>query len=171
MTKQITRKNSRWKVSAVFGALLMVVLVSTHVRATPRKADSSGGIKHVLLISMDGMHVIDFINCSEGLESINGGAPYCPNLARLKATGINYLDTSTSKPSDSFPGLMALVSGGTPRTVGAFYDIAYDRSLNGPTITTGNGVAAPERLAAPPMPCPPEALRSSTRVSISTKPN
>src|SRR5262249_16125321 len=48
---------------------------------------------------------------------------------------------STSKPSDSFPGLMALVTGGTPRTVGAFYDVAYDRVLAPPVNTTGNGLA------------------------------
>jgi hypothetical protein len=34
------------------------------------------------------------------------------------------------------------VSGGSPRTTGAFYDVAYDRSLDPPAKTTGNGVAA-----------------------------
>jgi hypothetical protein len=100
------------------------------------------GFKHVLLISIDGMHAVDFLNCSEGLTDINGGAPYCLNLARLRATGINYLETSTSKPSDSFPGLTAIVSGGSPRAEGVFYDVAYDRSLAPPAKTTGNGVAA-----------------------------
>ncbi len=38
----------------------------------------------------------------------------------------------------SFPGLMALVTGGTPKTVGAFYDVAYDRVLAPPARTTGN---------------------------------
>jgi hypothetical protein len=108
----------------------------------PAHADDGGnGIKHVLLISIDGMHALDFINCAQGISGVNGGAPYCPNLAALAQTGVNYLDTSTSKPSDSFPGLMALVSGGSPRTVGAFYDVAYDRSLDPPATTTGNGVA------------------------------
>ena len=36
---------------------------------------------------------------------------------------------------------MALVTGGTPRSVGAFYDVAYDRVLAPPQRTTGNGVA------------------------------
>ena len=62
---------------------------------------------------------------------------------------MNYLDTSTSKPSDSFPGLMALVTGGSPRTVGAFYDVAYDRSLDPPATTTGNGVAGAPGLCTP----------------------
>ncbi len=99
------------------------------------------GISHVLLISIDGMHALDYVNCSYGIAGVNNGQPYCPNLAALGWTGINYLNASTSKPSDSFPGLMAIVSGGSPRTVGAFYDVAYDRSLNPPANTTGNGVA------------------------------
>jgi hypothetical protein len=99
-------------------------------------------IRHVLLISIDGMHALDFLNCANGISTVNNGAPYCPNLAALGKTGINYLDASASKPSDSFPGLTALVSGGSPRSTGAFYDVAYDRSLDPPAKTTGNGVAA-----------------------------
>src|SRR5262252_524418 len=99
-------------------------------------------IQRVLLVSVDGMHSLDFVNCANGLPGINNGAPYCPNLAALGSTGTSYLNASTSKPSDSFPGLMAIVSGGSPRTVGAFYDVAYDRSLAPPKVTTGNGVAA-----------------------------
>ena len=98
-------------------------------------ADDNFGVRHVLLISIDGMHSLDFINCASGTT------PSCPNLAALKKTGVNYLDASTSKPSDSFPGLMAIVSGGSARTVGAFYDVAYDRVLAPPKVTTGNGVA------------------------------
>jgi hypothetical protein len=97
------------------------------------------GIRHVLLISIDGMHAVDYLNCSQG---INGGQPYCPNLAALGATGISYRNTSTSKPSDSFPGLMAIVSGASATTMGVFYDVAYDRSLAPPAKTTGNGVSA-----------------------------
>jgi len=102
---------------------------------------SSNGIQHVLLISIDGMHALDFINCANGIAGANGGLPYCPNLAALKANGVNYLYATTSRPSDSFPGLMALMTGGSPRSVGAFYDVAYDRSLDPPQKTTGNGVA------------------------------
>jgi hypothetical protein len=72
---------------------------------------------------------------------VNNGEPYCPNLAELGENAVNYVDTSTSKPSDSFPGLTAIISGSSPRTAGAFYDVAYDRVLAPPTITAGNGVA------------------------------
>src|SRR5579863_7740807 len=95
----------------------------------------------VLLISIDGMHALDFAHCANGISGVNGGLPYCPNIAELSEHGVNYLSASTSKPSDSFPGLMAIVTGGSPRTFGAFYDVAYDRSLDPPAKTTGNGVA------------------------------
>jgi hypothetical protein len=128
---------NRWQVGAVLGMLATGVAVAGLSAAR----DDDDSIRHVLLISIDGMHALDFINCAHGISGANGGRPYCPNLAELKEHGVDYLDTSTSKPSDSFPGLMALVTGGSPRSVGAFYDVAYDRSLDPPTITTGNGVA------------------------------
>src|SRR5579862_7510933 len=102
---------------------------------------SAKGITHVLLISIDGMHAVDFANCANGVPGVNGGSPYCPALKDLGRTGVNYYNTSTSKPSDSFPGLMAIVTGGSPRTVGVYYDVAYDRSLDAPAVTTGNGLA------------------------------
>jgi len=105
--------------------------------ATP----GAGKIKHVLLLSIDGMHAVDFRNCSEGINTVNGGDPFCPNLAALSHTGVNYVAASSSKPSDSFPGLAALITGGSPRSTGLYYDVAYDRSLDGPEITTGTGLA------------------------------
>jgi hypothetical protein len=113
----------------------------------------SAQVRRVLLISIDGMHAVDLINCANGISGANNGVPYCPNLAALKTNGVNYLYTSTSRPSDSFPGLMALMTGGSPRSVGAFYDVAYDRSLDPPALTTGNGVAGAPGLCtkgAPP---------------------
>lgn len=119
-------------------AFLMVMIPARRLLAGP---EPTANIQRVLLISIDGMHSIDFINCVTGVAGVNGGDPYCPNLAKLKATAVNYTDATTSKPSDSFPGLMAIVSGGSARSVGAFYDVAYDRSLQPPIIMTGNGVA------------------------------
>ena len=100
------------------------------------------GIQHVLLISIDGMHSVDFINCAHGVASVNNGASYCPHLAELREHGVDYLDSNTSRPSDSFPGLMSIVSGGLPRSLGVYYDVAYDRSLAPPAATTGNGLLA-----------------------------
>lgn len=86
--------------------------------------------QRVLLISIDGMHALDLMNCSSGV-------PTCPNLARLAASGVNYLQASTSKPSDSFPGLLALVTGASPRTTGVYYDVSYDRYLAPPKAGGG----------------------------------
>jgi hypothetical protein len=125
---------------AAVGAALLVASAGSQVHADGQEDRNRGGIRHVLLISIDGMHALDFINCSQGISGVNGGKPYCPNLAELAEAGVNYLEASASKPSDSFPGLMALVSGGSPRTVGAFYDLAYDRVLAPPAQMTGNGL-------------------------------
>ena len=98
-------------------------------------------IKRVLLVSIDGMHAIDYLNCAKGISTIDGGKPYCPALAKLGETGVNYVAASTPKPSDSFPGLTAIITGGSPAVTGIYYDVAYDRSLDAPATTTGNGVA------------------------------
>jgi hypothetical protein len=133
---------------------LVAVVAATLVLGAGASGNGSGddsSIEHVLLISIDGMHALDFKNCAHGIVGVNDGKPYCPNLAELGTTGVNYVAASTSKPSDSFPGLMSIVSGATPRTMGVYYDVAYDRSLDGPAVTTGNGnPAAPCDATQPP---------------------
>jgi hypothetical protein len=116
--------------------------------------NNRNSIRHVLLISIDGFHALDYLNCSQGISTIENGNPYCPNLAALGQDGVNYLSTSTSTPSDSFPGLMALMTGGSPRTMGVNYDVAYDRDLNPPQDTTGNGL--------PGGPCTPGSASGTT---------
>jgi hypothetical protein len=123
-------------VSAV--ALLLTALSS--LAEEPRKDRNPGAIQHVLLISIDGMHAVDFANCSRGISTINSGAPYCPALASLARHGINYLQAYTPRPSDSFPGLTAIVTGANPRTSGMYYDVSYDRKLSPPYATTPYGI-------------------------------
>ena len=127
-------------------ALLLAGAAALAVTGMPGHAEDDdwghNNIKHVLLISIDGMHAVDYQNCARGVSGVNDGGPYCPNLAALGAHGVNYVAASTSRPSDSFPGLMTIVTGATPRTMGIYYDVAYDRSLDAPAKTTGNGVAA-----------------------------
>lgn len=112
-----------------------------HGTAVEAGGVGTGKIKHVVLLSIDGMHAADFYNCEHGISGVNDGNPYCPNMAALSLTGINYVNVTSSKPSDSFPGLAALVTGGSPKTTGMYYDVAYDRSLDPPMITTGTGLA------------------------------
>jgi hypothetical protein len=125
-------------------ALFFAVISLLGVSARSQDWDSrwNAPIRHVLLISIDGMHAVDFTNCIHGIAGVNNDNPYCPNLASLGQRGVNYVAASTSRPSDSFPGLMSIVTGATPRTMGIYYDVGYDRSLDAPAKTTGNGVAA-----------------------------
>ena len=122
--------------------LLAMLLAASAVFA---QAPGSNQIKHVLLISIDGMHSLDFANCSSGVPAF-GNEPYCPNLAALSSTGVHYLQALTPKPSDSFPGLVAQITGGTPRSAGIFYDVSYDRALSPPAQTTPYGIIGGPKL-------------------------
>jgi len=75
--------------------------------------------KHVLLISVDGLHAVDLTNW---IENHPAG-----NIAKLAGHGIIYPNAFTTAPSDSFPGMLAQVTGGSPLTGGLFYDDSYDR--------------------------------------------
>ena len=133
-------RGSRKLLSCVsLGAL---ALAGAAVYSASAEADgfNDAHVKRVLLISIDGMHALDYANCAKGIAGINNGKPYCPNLAALGETGAIYTQTSTSRPSDSFPGLTALATGGSPRSTGAFYDVSYDRALSPPAQTTPYGI-------------------------------
>jgi hypothetical protein len=99
--------------------------------ATPSAADDDGGraIKHVLAISVDGMHQADL---DWYLKNHKNSA-----LAKLAGTGVQYTANSTSRPSDSFPGLLAFFTGGTPISHGVFYDDTYDHTLYPPSAANG----------------------------------
>ena len=153
-------KTKQFKAGILTGILALAAVSATHLYA----GEHEGGreerhIRHVLLISIDGMHELDFANCAKGISGVNAGLPYCPQLAKLSHRGVNYLQASSSKPSDSFPGLLALVTGGSPRSTGVFYDVSYDRSLSPPAQTTpgdiaggacpSNGKARPQNKISP----------------------
>jgi hypothetical protein len=133
----------KFKASLLAGVLALAASAA-HLYAGEHEGKRQ--IRHVLLISIDGMHALDFANCAKGISGVNGGLPYCPHLAKLATSGVNYLQASSSKPSDSFPGLLALVTGGSPRSTGVFYDVSYDRTLSPPVKDTPNGI--------PGGPCP-----------------
>ena len=65
-------------------ALVAVALASSmHRIGADMRHIQSEKIRHVLLLSIDGMHAVDFYNCANGIAGVNGGDPYCPNLAAL----------------------------------------------------------------------------------------
>jgi hypothetical protein len=117
---------SRWTGVALACALLPAILPTTGLADDLRA-------QHVLLISIDGFHAVDLEVCV--------AAGTCPHLAGLTRTGVTYTNASTTKPSDSFPGLLAQLTGGTPKTHGVFYDDSYDRTLfaAGSNCTIGPG--------------------------------
>jgi hypothetical protein len=95
--------------------------------ATAHAAD----IDHVLLVSVDGLHALDVARYVEGH----------PNsaLAELSSHGVTYTGARTPANSDSFPGLLALLTGGSPISHGLFYDVSYDRTLFDPSNVTCQG--------------------------------
>ena len=111
--------------------LLFVFLCSASVPNRVNAQAQQSVAKYVLLISVDGFHAIDLANCV--------AAETCPNLAGLEDSGVLYSNASTSKPSDSFPGLTAQVTGGSPISTGIWYDAGYDRTYfaAGSTSCTG----------------------------------
>ena len=100
---------------AAFLAALTVLAPFAHAGVSPVP------IRHVLLISVDGLHEADLARCI--------AAGTCPHLAALARHGVTYTDAMTTRPSDSFPGMIAQVTGGTPRVTGVYYDNTFDRAL------------------------------------------
>jgi hypothetical protein len=105
------------------------VAVSAHPSEDGRGHDHHGhAIKHVLLISVDGLHQSDlgwYVHNHPGSE-----------LAKLVGGGAEYLRARTPIPSDSFPGLTAQVTGGNPATTGIYYDASYNHDLLAPGTTS-----------------------------------
>jgi hypothetical protein len=77
-------------------------------------------IKHLLLISLDGLHALDV---ARFVESHPNSAQ-----AELSGHGVTYSNARPPANSDSFPGLLALVTGGSPISHGMFYDVSCDRA-------------------------------------------
>jgi hypothetical protein len=86
--------------------------------------DKNLGIKHVLLLSVDGMHEVDL----QRYVKFHPASAF----AKLLARSVHFTNAHTAQPSDSFPGLLAFMTGASPRTHGVFYDDSYDRTLFAP---------------------------------------
>ena len=108
----------------------------------------SGGIRHVLLLSVDGLHQQD-------LAWYVRHYPHSV-LAALTAQGMEYSNAETPFPSDSTPGMTAQVTGGNPRSTGLYYDDTWNHDVfpagttkcTGP-VPGGAPAASPSRRASP----------------------
>ena len=116
---------------------------SSSTPSTMAPATSSvAGVQRVLLISIDGLHQQDIANLIKSSPN--------STIAQLAKTGVNYSAAFTPGLSDSFPGLAALVTGGSAKTHGLFYDDSYDATLYAPgsncTGTPGTEVNLAENI-------------------------
>ncbi|WP_233809038.1 alkaline phosphatase family protein [Paraburkholderia sp. HP33-1] len=129
---------TKWKrkQSAMCAAVALLAGLYSAVAAADDDHDHGrdhdrASVKHVLLISFDGLHEQDVARCI--------GANTCRNLALLAKSGTTYTNAHTPGLSDSFPGLAALVTGGSPKSAGLFYDVSYDRTLYAPSDSNCTG--------------------------------
>ncbi len=105
---------------SLLGAAALTLLAPVAAQTNPN-ISASVPIKHVLLISVDGMHALDLRNYVTAHKN--------SALAALVGAGVTYPNASTTRPSDSFPGLLAQLTGGTPKSTGVYYDVSYNRVL------------------------------------------
>jgi hypothetical protein len=121
---------------SMLAVALSIGLIATAFPSPARANDDLGDghkIKHVLLISVDGLHALDVANYVAAHPS--------SALAELAEHGVTYSNARTPANSDSFPGLLALITGGSPLSHGLFYDVSYNRGIYDPTNTTCTGKA------------------------------
>jgi len=107
--------------SAVFALGISCVCLPASAQ---EKASSNPVVKHVLLLSLDGMHAVDV---AKFVKTHPESA-----LATLSTHAITYTNAQTSLPSNSWPGLLAIVTGGSPLSTGVIFENSYDRSLSPP---------------------------------------
>ncbi|MEO9077836.1 MAG: alkaline phosphatase family protein [Rhodanobacter sp.] len=101
--------------------LLMAACVAGLFYPVAHAAMPTTRIKHILVISVDGMHASD-------MDHYIQQHPRSP-LATLSATGVEYTNAHAAVPADSFPGLLGIMTGGTPAATGVYFDVSYDRQL------------------------------------------
>jgi hypothetical protein len=92
-----------------------------------------GRAKHVLLLSIDGLHQSD----------LDWYVKHHPSsaLASLVGDGVQFTGARTPVPSDSYPGIVGQVTGGNPRSTGIWYDDSFNHELLPAGTTSCAGVA------------------------------
>jgi hypothetical protein len=87
----------------------------------PVAAGHADKAQHVLLLSVDGMHQSDL--------DIYANTHPSSALAKLVHKGAEFTQAQTPVPSDSFPGMVAQVTGGNPSSTGVYYDDSWNNVL------------------------------------------
>jgi hypothetical protein len=119
-------------------SMLALVLVACATAAADAAATTGGAggpaARHVLLLSVDGLHQSDL---SWYVDHHPSSA-----LAKLVHRGVEFTRAQTPFPSDSFPGMVGQITGGNPKTTGIYYDDTWNRVLL-PAGTTKCAAATP----------------------------
>jgi hypothetical protein len=102
--------------------VLLLSLFCMPYRSHAQDNLSPARAQRVLFVSIDGLHAVDLANF---IQSHPNSA-----LAKLSSTGVTYAQAFGSRPSNSFPGLLAFVTGGSPASTGVWFEGAYDRALS-----------------------------------------
>lgn len=124
-------RNTQFALAALLSAVLACVtllLAPISARAQLPSQDvpmpRRNSVQHVLLLSIDGMHSLDLANLVKDRPD--------SALAKLSLHAVTYSNASTSFPSNSWPGLLSIVAGGSPNVTGVIFENSYDRSLSPP---------------------------------------
>jgi hypothetical protein len=118
----------------LFGGVIAVGLLAGLTIGAQTADAARPTAKHVLLISVDGLHQSDL---AWYIKQHPGSA-----LALLVRQGVEFTHAQTPVPSDSFPGMVGQVTGGNPSSTGVYYDDSWNRSLF-PAGTTDCSTATP----------------------------
>jgi hypothetical protein len=119
-------------------SLVAVVAALVGIWAASAGGSNGGGgaggpaFKHVLLLSVDGLHQSDLQWYVQEHPS--------SALAKLAHRGVEFTHAQTPFPSDSFPGMVGQVTGGNPKTTGIYYDDSWNRALLPAGTTSCAGV-------------------------------
>ena len=102
-------------------AVLAVALGIGLLASVPTSAHSQRHTRHVLLLSVDGLHQSD----------LAWYVDHHPTswLAWLVNHGAEFTQARTPNPSDSFPGMVGQATGGNPATTGIYYDDTWNHAL------------------------------------------
>jgi hypothetical protein len=123
---------SRLSTRALLLACAGGLVASTLAAAGPVTASArESSAKHVLLLSVDGLHQTDLVWYV--------GTHPSSALAKLVRGGVEFSNAHTPFPSDSFPGMTAPMTGGNPRSTGIYYDDTWNRALF-PAAANSNNV-------------------------------
>lgn len=109
-------------VATALGLGLLSPAIASVANANP--SHPAKPTKHVLVISVDGLHESD-------LAWYVAHHPHSA-LAALVKGGIDYTKAQTTFPSDSFPGMVAQFTGGGAGVSGVYYDDTFNHALLAP---------------------------------------